>query len=340
MIDIDLDTLLVMIYVFVDEWYQEHIKPLKSNRGRPVKCSDSEILTLAVVSEWRCGVSWESERGFVRYMHKHYGEWFPQLPQRSGFNKRKRGLMGVLVQLQAYLVNRLSDKNDIYECVDCLPIPAGSLGQYTRDKGHWLWDSSVGKGKDGWFWGDHLLAAVRPSGVISGYLLGAAHINDRWLMEAFLSARQGCPRLIGPPDRVKDGYGNRRVPPIGFIGAWSAVGDIRTQPYLADKGFNGYRWYKHWDENFQAQVYTVPPDNSKQERPWTRPEKKWLASKRQIVETAFAILTDVFKIKQLRAHSRWGQYTRIAAKMVGYHFGIWINRLLGRNPLSHATLIC
>jgi hypothetical protein len=92
MIDIDLDTLIVMIYVFVDEWYQEYIQQRKSNRGRPAQCSDSEILALAIVSEWRCGVSGESERGFLRYMHKHYASWFPNLPQRSGFNSRKRRL--------------------------------------------------------------------------------------------------------------------------------------------------------------------------------------------------------------------------------------------------------
>lgn len=339
--NIDLDTLIVMIYVFVDEWYQETIKPQKRNRGRPVECSDSEILTLAIVSEWRSGVSWETERGFVRYIHKHYAQWFPTCPKRSGFNKRKRHLYGVLIELQAYLATVLSDEESmLYECVDCLPIPAGSLGQYTRDAGHWLWESTVGKGKAGWFWGDHLLAAVRPNGTVSGWLLGAAHINDRWLMEAFVSARHSAPRLIGPPHRVKDGYASRKLPPTGFIGAWASVGTISKVPYLADKGFNGYRWRVHWQTHYDATVVTVPPDNSKQEPTWARHAKKWLASKRQIVETAFAILTDVFGIKRLRAHSRWGQYTRIAAKVTGYHFGIWINRLLGRGELTHATLIC
>ncbi len=339
--DIDLDTFIIMIYVFVDDWYAEYIAEQKSQRGRPALCRDSEILTLAIVSEWRWGVSWESERGFVRYMHKHYQAWFPHLPQRSGFNERKRRLYGVLVELQAYLGTRLSQEETVaYECVDFLPIPSGSLGQYSRDQGHWLCDSTIGRGKGGWFWGDHLLAAVRPNGTLNGWLLGAADINDRWLMEAFVSARHGVPQLIGPPHRRTDSYAVRAVTPYGFIGAWSAVGCPTSTFYLADKGFNGYRWQHHWHTCFQARVLSVPPNNSRGQPPWTRQAKKWLASKRQVVETAFAILTDVFKIKHLRAHSRWGQYTRIAAKIAGYHFGIWINRLLGRGDFTHATLIC
>jgi hypothetical protein len=336
----DLDTFIIMIYVFVDDWYRETIMPVKPQRGRPAKFSDSEALTLAIVSEWRVGVCWCSERGFIRYMHQHYSAWFPTLPQVSAFNERKRRLFGVLTRLQQTLGDHLSDQDDIYECVDCLPIPAGSLGQYSRDNGHWLWESTIGYGQGRLFWGDHLFVAIRPSGIISGWLVAAANIDERWLMEAFVSLRQGQAQLIGPPHRVKDDYASRCVPPVGFIGGWAAVGKASVRPYLADKGFNGYRWRIHWQQTYQATVWSVPPNNSIRERPWTRQSKKWLASKRQIIETAYALLTDAFDIKRLRAHSRWGQYTRIAAKIVGYHLGIWINRLLGRSDFTHATLLC
>jgi hypothetical protein len=337
---IDLDTFIVMIYVFVDDWYQQNIAPMKAKRGRPCQFSDSETLTIAIVSEWRAGVSWRSERGCLRYLRQHYGDWFPNLPERSAFNERKRGLLGILNQLNQMLTQFLATKEDLYECVDSLPIPAGTLGQYSRDKGHWLWNSTIGRGKGGWFWGDHMLASVCPSGVITGWLLAGAHINDRWLMEAFVSARQGAGYMIGPPHRIRDGYQSRRLPPVGFIGALFAVGSAHKRPYLADKGFNGFRWQLHWMQHFSACVISVPQPNSREERPWTRSEKRWLASHRQVVETVFATLTRSFDIKHLLAHSRWGQYTRITTKMVGYHFGLWINRLLGRPALSHETLIC
>lgn len=337
---IDLDTFIIMIYVFVDDWYQQHIEPVKPNRGRPCQFSDSEALTIAIVSEWRAGVSWQSERGCLRYLRQHYGSWFPHLPERSAFNERKRCLLGVLNQLNRSLAAFLTTDKDLYECVDSLPIPAGTLGQYSRDKGHWLWESTIGRGKGGWFWGDHLLASVCPSGVITGWLVAAADINDRWLMEAFLSTRCGAGYMIGPPHRIRDSYPSRRFPPVGFIGALFAVGAACKRPYLADKGFNGFRWQQHWMRHFEADVFSVPQDNSRTERPWTRPEKHCLASHRQIIETVFATLTRAFDIKHLAAHSRWGQYTRITAKLVGYHFGLWINRSLGRPAQSHETLLC
>jgi len=337
---LDLDTFIIIVYVLVDDWYREHLAPYKSNRGRPARLSDSEMLTLAILSEWRAGVSWQSERSFLRYMHRHYSEWFPHLPQRSAFNERKRYLFGVLLQLQRALADQLSGVDDLYECVDCLPLPAGTLGQYQRDHGHWLWESTIGRGPQGWFWGDHLLAAIRPCGVVSGWLVGAAHINDRWLLEAFLSTRAGYPQLMGPPPRPRAGHKAQITPPVGFIGAGCAVGPASGRDYLADQGFNGERWRHHWYTTYQAQVFSVPPNTATTQRPWSRQEKLWLAHHRQIVETTFALLHRVFDIKHLQAHSRWGQYTRIAAKIVGHHLGIWINRLLGRSALTHETLLC
>lgn len=337
---LDLDTFIVMIYVFVDEWYQQQIKPTKTRRGHPCKFSDSEALTIAILSEWRAGVSWQSERGCLRYLHRYYSSWFPHLPQRSAFNERKHHLLGILNQLENYLVEMLRSQEDIYECVDALPLPAGSLGQYSREKSHWLWTSTIGRGQGGWFWGDHLLASVCPSGVITGWLVAAAHINDRWLMEAFLSARHESGYLIGPAHRQRDGLRSRRLPPVGFIGAYFAVGSDHQRPYLADKGFNGLRWQRQWETTFSAHVFSVPPDNSCEDRPWSRLEKRWLASRRQIVETVFSTLVRTFDIKHINAHSRWGQYTRIMSKVVGYNLGLLFNRLLNRPAQSHKTLLC
>lgn len=337
---IDLDTFIVMIYVFVSDWYQKQIEPVKTKRGHPCHFSDSEALTIIIVSEWRAGVSWQSERGCLRYLHRHYGSWFPYLPKRSAFNERKRRLLGMLNQLNQMLTEVLTTVDDLYECVDALPIPAGSLGQYSRDKSHWLWTSTVGHGKGSWFWGDHLLASVCPSGVITGWLVAAAHINDRWSMEAFLSVRHNSTYLVGPMPRIRDDVKSRRLPPVGFIGARFAVGCDYKRPYLTDKGFNGFRWQHHWQHHFSASVLSVPPNNAREERPWTQSEKRWLASHRQIVETVFATLVRTFDIKHVNAHSRWGQYTRIMAKVVGYHFGLWFNRLLQRSSQGHETLLC
>lgn len=338
----DLDTFLTTLYVLVDDWYKQYLAAaMKRHRGAPAKMSDSEVLTVALAGQWRVGVPWQSERGVVRYLQAHGRTLFPQMLERSAFNQRVRQLWGAFILLQQTVADLLDHPEGLYECVDSLPLPAFSPGQAQREQGHWLWQSSLGRGAGGaWFWGDRLLTCVSPSEAVTGWLLGTAAINERWLLEAFLSARAGQAGLQEPTRRKKDGQADYTPPPLGFIGALQAVGKAQGRAYLADKGFNGLRWALHWQQHYQATVITVPPPNARNQTPWSPAWKVWLASHRQIVETVFARLDMVFAIKHLNAHSRWGQYTRLAAKMAAYNIGIFINQLLGRPLGALATLIC
>jgi hypothetical protein len=336
---VDLETFIIMIYVFVAEWYEREIAPTKKKRGRPSACSDAEILTLALLSEWRAGVPWQSERACLRYLHRHYAAWFPTMPQRSAFNQRKRYLFGVLVALQADLSQSLCCEGVLYEAVDSLPLPAASLAQCNREKGHWLFESAIGKASINWFFGDRLLMSVSPQGCISGWLLGAANINDRWLLEAFLSTRAGCAQLQQPPRNTHQAYNQISLPPRYFIGAFTAVGQALARVYLADGNFNGQRWIKQWQHSYQAQVIS-PPHKGEKVFPWSKQWASWLRRQRQIIETVFALLQQVFRIKQLGAHSRWGQYTRIAAKTAAFNLGLLFNQRLERPLLALETLLC
>jgi hypothetical protein len=337
----DLDSFFTLLYVIIDDWYKAQIMKNKPKVGRPVQLSDSEVITLAIACNWRCGVPWQSERGFIRYMLAHGKRLFPKLVNQSTFNQRSRYLYGAILQFQQVLVEWLEQPTDIYECVDLLELPAYSPGHALRQKTHWLWQSTKGYGAHGqWFYGDWLLGSVTASGVITGYLIGTAQLDDRWLMEAFLSMCAGCPQLQEPSRKRARGWSRASPVPCGYIGGFQAVGVKKGRPYLADKGFNGLRWSSHWQQYYDAEVITVPFDHSKSEPVWTPHDKKWHAGRRQIVETVFSVLDTVFDIKHLNAHSRWGQLTRIACKVVGFNVGIFINRMMGRKYLFHATLIC
>jgi len=334
----DLETFFTTVYVLVDDWYKDEMANRKAGVGAPPRMSDSEVLTLALVGQWRVGVPWQSERGLVRYIHAHGRSMFPTMLQYSAFNQRVRYLFGMLVSLQQAVATWLGQAQELYECVDSLPLPAGSLGQYNREKGHWLYTARIGRGPSGWFWGDRWLVSVTPSGIITGWLVGAADINDRWLMEAFVSARAGTPQLVQPPRRTKDAQSQYTPPPVGFIGAWRACGLPMDRPYLADGNFNGRRWRDHWRSTYQAEVITPPPPNEPQR--WSWAWNGWLRRHRQPIETAFAHLAQVFGVKHLQAHSRWGQFTRLAAKSAAYNLGLFINRMLHRPLGALGTLLC
>lgn len=333
----NLETFYQELYVVIDEWYKTRILPEQApRRGRPPRVSDSEVLTLAVVSQWRVNVPWQSERGFVRYMQKYGLSWFPQMLKRSGYNARVRQLYGVLVQLQQAVGEWLTQAEDVYECLDCYPLPAFSNGQALREAQHWLWASQKGHGGNwgGWYWGDKLLVCVRSNGAVTGWLLGSANVNDRWLAEALLSTRTGALRLQPPPVKPRKARAERPSPPLEQLGPQSAVGRWTGRPYLADQGFNGRGWQQHWQQDYRAEVITVPPTRTPYA--WTRPWRLWLAHYRQVIETTLSLLDRVFGLGQLQAHSRWGQYTRIAAKMAACNLLLWFNRRLGQNPFAWA----
>ena len=75
----DLETLLTEVYVMEDDWYKAEIAVHKGRRGRPGQLSDSEVLTLEIVGQWRVGVPWQSQRGQVRYDQQHLRGLFPAI---------------------------------------------------------------------------------------------------------------------------------------------------------------------------------------------------------------------------------------------------------------------
>ncbi len=337
----DLETFFTVLYTFVDDWYQAHVLPHKPKRGGPAAhMSDSEVLTVAIAGQWRVGVPWQSERGLVRTIRAHYLTLFPSMVQRSAFNTRVRRLWGAFILLQEAIADHLSGPEDVYECLDTLPLPAFSNAQGRREEGHWLWESTVGVGGNGggYYTGDQVLFAHHRHGAITGWLIGAADIDDRWLLEGLLSARTGLPQLIGPTPHANTPRSQWTEPPVGHIGPYQAVGRWSPRPILADKGFNGWRWGKHWAQEYATTVITAPPKSS--QHPWPKPLRRWLASHRQVAETVYSHLVEVFGIKRLGAHSRWGQYTRVAAKMAAFNSGLFINQWLGRPLLALPTLLC
>ncbi len=344
---IDLATFLVAVYTIVDDVYRAQFAPHKPRRrGHRPELSDSEVLTLMVLAQWQPS---RSERAFLRYVAAHWGEYFPRLLSPSAFNRRARDLCGVLCQLGPAVARQLVPAllAADYELLDGVAVPLMSRCRGAR---HRLFGVEAGIGRGGsdrdWYYGVQLLAVVNPAGLLTGFVLAPAPTEERWAADALLrwrndpAAPMPTPAELAPALGPSHRRGGVRVGPTGPLGGRLAAGAPGPGLYLADAGFQGAAWARHWVEDYGAAVLTrvglaraLPPTQR-------RPAVRWLARGRQVIETINGLLTAVFGLRYPRARSRWGLLTRVAAKVAALDLAICINHLFHRptfaifNPLG------
>ena len=316
---LDTDTFLTELYVMCDDFCKTQPAPAPAP-GPCASLSCSEVLTLCIFGQWR---NFASERDFYRYAQRHLCPAFPTLPDRAQFNRLERACYGDLVAFWQHLTHQLkpTDTRGYYEDLDATGVATRHVSR--RGSG-WL-PGQADKGlasRLGWYTGFYLLASADSCGVFTGFGIGAASCKDQPLAEVFLQARAHAhPRLptVG-----------EALPEDGF--------------YLTDSGFQGRELHQHWLHDFQAEVITPPqrvggPGKS----PWIVPWKDsglrhWIASLRQIIETAFGKLHHVFRLRDERPHTLEGFMTRLAAKITLHNFCIFLNRKHARPNLAFADL--
>lgn len=332
---IDIDTFLTALYTIVDDLYQQHFAPYKlKRRGPEPLLADSEVLTLAICTQW----FGTSENKFIGYAQRHWRSFFPRLLSQSQTNRRTRDLAGVLVHMVSLVSAQLETELVAYEAFDGLPVP---LMRRCRGNKHRLFgdEASVGRGgsdKD-WYYGCKMLISVTPTGVITGFVLGPASTQERWLADAFLCWRKD-PQAVAWEKKDIPANNKRKskdyVGPTGLIWPRDGAGKISEKPYIADGGYSGPVWTKHWAKDYQAQVFTPESYKGKHPEAAKGQHRRW----RHVVETVNGHLEQVFHLLFPKARSRWGLLTRVAAKLSAFNLGIHLNRLFGRPDFSVDTL--
>jgi hypothetical protein len=305
---VDVDTFLTILYVMVDDFCKASLPP-EHRPGPQAALSCSEVVTLALFGQWQ---GFGSERGFYRYAQRHLRAAFPQLPTRAQFNRQMRQQHEALVAFFRHLVQRLAAQRCVYEALDSTGVP---IRDAKRRGAGWLpgladigWSNRLG-----WYAGFHLLMAVNPVGVITGFAFGAASTKDQPLADTFFALRRSP---------------HPRVPSVGT----PALG-----PYVVDKGFEGRANQARWWQTYGAWVLCPPKRNSR--TPWPKALRRWLAGVRQIVETVYDKLWHTFRLDRERPHELSEFWTRLAAKITLHNFCMWLNEYLGRPRLAFTDLV-
>ena len=178
----DLELLLVSIYVLVDEWWREKHPPTPRKPGRPPSLTASEVLTLAVLAQWP---RFRSERDFFRFAHAHLREYFPNLLSHGQLNRRIRALEPELRALQRDLAATLADGSEVYHVLDTNLIPAIVRVRACR-KG--LFARQAVFGKTEWVYGFKVALSVSPEGVVAAFGLARANSDERPIGEFLVAS--------------------------------------------------------------------------------------------------------------------------------------------------------
>ena len=172
----DFEDFCLYVYVIVDDLCQQ-LAPLLRRPGPAPRCSDSELIVVCLIGECK---GWDLETDLLSNM-RDYERLFPQLPEQSRLNRRRRGLMWVMNVLRRLLLRQLDIAQDRQCIIDSLPIEVVHFHLVPSCQGDWgAYGASFGKvtTKKQTIYGYKLHLLITLGGLILDFELAPAHLTD------------------------------------------------------------------------------------------------------------------------------------------------------------------
>jgi transposase len=284
----DFEDFCLCCYVLVDDLWRQ-IAPLFPRPGPEPVCSDSELITMALVGECR---GWDRETTLLRQWQE-YPHLFPRLPERSRFNRRRRQLALALNAVRQLLLRGLDVALDHGGVIDSLPVPVVKFHWVPQCATEWReHGASFGKvaSKKQTIFGYKLHLLVTWGGVILDFELAPAHATDLTVGEELL---EGWPGLVA----------------------------------LGDKGYTSAPVAQRLREERGITLLVPPRRNQKRQLPaWLCRQMQQV---RSIIETVNGQLADQFQIETNHAHTFGGLCARLYTKLTAHTLCVCLNRRLG-----------
>lgn len=287
---IPLDDLLTIMYVLIDDWYQQYGRRfLHGKPGVKPTFSDSEVITLLLAMDF---VPFPGETQFLGFIRANYLALFPLLPDQSQFNRRARFLRLLVEELRRSWLRQLAVTDERQFLLDTKPVPV--VG-YKRSKRRSEFAGSADYGycaaRNMHYFGYKLVSITTLNGLPLVYDLVPASTDERAAAETVLSYLWGC-------------------------------------AIFADKGFIGEEWQLEIYEQTGNRVWTVKRINQQQQNP--KAFDHWLNCIRERIEGAFNEIQNTGRnIERLLAKTVLGVSTRVIAKMTSHAFKHLLRQFFG-----------
>ena len=293
----DMKDVITVIYVLVDDIYHEIVPHEIKYRLHWDKAilSDSEVITIAIMGEI---MSIDSENAWVRYVRKNFSDLFPQMCERSRFNRLRRNLSSVINLIRISLGAKLDFTGCEYRIADSFPLPVCEFGRAKYVKSFKYEGANYGicPSKKQTYFGYKVHALCTTNGYISDFIITPASVDDReavWeLIESY----------------------NRHIKLIG------------------DKGYTGARFAQDLFEERGILMVAMKKNNAKNPDP--KPLRQWLFKTRRRIETSFSQLADQFNTESTRAASLFGLVARMQTKILAFNLCFAVNFLLGNDNIA------
>ena len=193
---LDLEALAVAAYVFADD-YRVPARP-----GPQAKISDAEMVALACCQAVM-GIS--SDRQFLGLVGYRLPGWFPHLPEQSQYNRRLRGLTGLLTTVQQRLARTL-DAGGARLADGTLIGVANYAGCVARSDFAGTAAYGYCASKSEWVWGVRLVLRSDRRGLPLGYTLVPANEHE---YEPLLDLVESGETVIADKGLWGRAYGNK-----------------------------------------------------------------------------------------------------------------------------------
>jgi hypothetical protein len=243
----------------------------------------------------------DTDKGLWEHGRRYWKDFFPQVGTRTSFLRQAANLWAWKLILQHELAASLGAEESAWYVVDAFPMP---VCQFKR-----AYRSEVFRGEAAYgfcaskrqrFYGFLGHVGVSAQGILTALSVTAANIHEP----------EGIRDLAGEGILKGTVFGDK-----GYIGA-------ALKKELARQGI---------------ELETALRKDMKDDRDpaWVRT----IVSLRHRIETVIAQLCERFHIERVRARDRWHLTSRLARKLLAHTMGVFLNKLLGREPLQFEGLI-
>ena len=183
----DLDTLVIALYVSIDELIGSRNGPRRSP-GRPPKLSDAELLCLAVAQVL---LGFASERRWLRFAHARLGHLFPRLLTASAYNRRLRRARPLLCLTIRDLAMRTPSWADQLRLIDSTAVACAASRETVKRSELAGWAAyGYCKSHHRYFWGLRLYVLAAPDGLPVAWCLASPKRGEREVLADLLEAER------------------------------------------------------------------------------------------------------------------------------------------------------